>query len=65
MDAVCVPTPGTPPSTAAVICLGRRTGAPCPDIIDKSHYTLVDETGWHFARSGELKQRTTGLAWTA
>ena len=66
MDAVCVcvcvSMPGTPPSTAAT-CLSRLAGAPCPDIIDMSHYSRRDREA--FARSGELKQRVAGLAWTA
>lgn len=64
MDAVCVcvSMPGTPPSTAAA-CLSRLAGAPCLDIIDRSPYSRRDREA--FARSGELKQRVTGLAWTA
>jgi hypothetical protein len=54
---VCVSMPGTPPSTAAT-CLSRLAGAPCPDIIDMSHYSRRDREA--FARSGELKQRLQG-----
>lgn len=54
--------PGTPPSTAAT-CLSRLAGAPCLDIIDRSPYSRRDREV--FARSGELKQRVAGLAWTA
>ena len=60
MDAVCVSVcrlPGTPPSTAAT-CLSRLAGAPCPDIIDMSHYSRRDREA--FARSGELKQQLQG-----
>jgi hypothetical protein len=42
----------------AATCLSRLAGAPCPDIIDRSHYSRRHREA--FTRSGELKQQLQG-----